>query len=283
MWECLIIVYVLLLFVFPVPGLILALGACASYLGFKKYMLLRDQPAAGKTVVWLALLAQGVNLVLSLALGLVLAFAVKTVIIDFQPLFYFNFLFCSLISWRWFDFSHQPFKHFIFRDPGSKLNSLPENGATKTFVVIIGLREATGWNKGGIPAWMDAGMLTQEKTGLKFEGLFSRMELTPSAIKQAAPLSHEKIHVTLHSPLGPHPTLELRLILRDRFYPFKSRKLRDRILAAITGERPLAKIPGAGIALSAPGGSPKKFEPNSKIFARREQAAPTASGGQAAG
>ena len=96
---------IFLFFIFPVPALAVVLGAGTSLYLYRRHILFRNQPQAGKKLLGLHLATQLTNLVLSVALSLSVASLAYLLIYRSFFLFMFNVVFCSIIAARWFDFS----------------------------------------------------------------------------------------------------------------------------------------------------------------------------------
>jgi len=249
MLECLLVLYVILLFIFPVPGLVLTLAGYTGFVLYKKFLLFRHQPEAGRRVFWLTLFCGTVNFVLSLLLGLLLALGVYFLITDFLFIFVFNFLFCANISLRWFDYTHQVFRRWVYRWQG-RTPSRNTASADRVFVMLFGLRKFSGWGFGLIPFWMDAGDLDLGQDPVKFEGTYVSLTLSPALMKQVDPVSSERIRFSTHRPLTPQPADGYWLILRDGFYPFKSRPRRNRVLERLIP--PGSPVPAEAVSTPLP-------------------------------
>ena len=98
MLEIGITLFILLVFIFPVPGLAVCLGAWTCYLIYRKLLLLKCQPPQWRKIVWIQFLTGATNTFLSAVMALMLAFTVYFLIIDSLRLFIFNFFFCFLFG-----------------------------------------------------------------------------------------------------------------------------------------------------------------------------------------
>ena len=231
MLEFLLILYILILFIFPIPGVAIALGAGTSYLLYRKYLLWKKQPAPGKKIVTLAFITGTANIIISLILGAALAFTVHLLIFEHVYLFFFNFVFCSLISMRWFDFSHQLYRHFIFK----YLNPHTVTGKNDPFAMLIGLRTSTGWGRGMTPVFLDAGTLKWQDHQVRFDGILVNLVFEKESLISAEKISSEKIKILPAPKNRVHQAESYLIVLRDQFYPFRSRALRDRLLGLLKG------------------------------------------------
>jgi len=219
-------------------------------------LLFKNQPAEGKRVAWLALFTGWINFILSLVLGLTLSLGVYYLITDLFFVFIFNFLFCSLISVRWFDFSHKLFRHLIYRYKGID-GSAAERTPDTVFVMILGLRKSTGWGLGLVPVFIDAGTLWLKENRLLFDGVFLHLTLTHEVLEQAEPVSYERIRFSPSRPIVAYKAEAFWLVVRDQFYPFKSRDTRDGLLVrlgfgadAARPEKTPAPLPTSGTPAS---------------------------------
>ena len=100
MLESLLILFILFLFITPVPALAVVLGLSTSHFLYRKHMLLRYQPTVGKRLAQWTLACSAINLILSFLLALCLSLAVLYLLTDLFYLFLFNFVFCFMVSAR---------------------------------------------------------------------------------------------------------------------------------------------------------------------------------------
>lgn len=220
MIELAAVLLILLLFAFPMPVLAASLGLFTTWNLYKKYETFRNQPHEGKKNLILGATLFLINFICSIALSITMAFAVYYLIFDSFYLFIFNFLFCSAISLRWFDFTHKLYRLFIFK--------LKPKGAFTTFHFAIcqGFREGEGL--GLTPVYTDAGTLSLENNQLIFKGVFREESFNPANISHVEKKSSEKIKI--RSKPNRLKNAEVFLItLKEKFYPFKSREDRDKI------------------------------------------------------
>lgn len=221
MLEFLLILYILFVFVFPLPLLGLTSGLAVIYVLYRKCLLLKHQPVEGKRVLLLSGLSRTANLVCCLLLSLAMTFGVHFFIIENRYLFLFNLIFSLSVSIRWFDFTHRIYRRSIDKWLGDRLSG--------TFVVCIGLRKKTG--VGMAPVFMDAGYLRD--SGDCFEGTFFKHDLEASAISKVEKKSSEKIRILFSSSPPPFYPDALSIILREQRYPFMSRQTRDKIFQSL--------------------------------------------------
>ena len=106
---------ILLFFIFPIPWLAVCLGAWTCYLIYGKLLLLNRQHSRWKTIVWIHFLTGTTDTVLSIVMAFILALTVYFLIFDGLHLFIFNFIFCFLISFRWFDFTHIIYRRLVLK------------------------------------------------------------------------------------------------------------------------------------------------------------------------
>lgn len=237
MLESLIILYILLVFIFPFHSLAITLGAGTAWFIYRGYFLLKSQPVKGKSIIWLALTATVGNFILSILLGGAMASLVFYIIYPNYYLFLFNFAFCALISLRWFDFSHRLYQARIADiKKGSdapeaflKDNSHGEESIAPVFAMCMGLGKKTGMGIGMVPIFIDSGYLYAKEDGLFFDGVFFRYLFDGLAVLDAEKVSSEKIRVFPRPGKNTLKADAFLLILRYRFYPFKMRNKRDTI------------------------------------------------------
>ena len=136
----------------------------------------------------------------------------------------FNFLFCSATSLRRFDFTHNLYRHFIFKLKPFKTDAL----AQSYFVVCQGLRERDHGSFGLAPVYTDAGTLELEDNKVVFKEVFREETFSPSNIIHVEKKSSEKIKILSKQNHLTNVDMFL-IILKDQFYPFKSRPNRDKI------------------------------------------------------
>jgi hypothetical protein len=229
MIELTSVLIIIFLFVFPLPTLIAGLGLFTTWSLYKKYEAFHNQPAEGKKNLILGITLFLINTVCSVFLGIALAFGVYYFIYDSFYLLIFNFLFCSAVSLRWFDFTYNLYRLFIF-----KLKPI-DALAQSYFVLCQGFRERDYGGFGLAPVYTDAGMLELRNNRITFKGVFSEETFAPSNIINVETKSSEKIkiQVTQNHPKSPNIFL---ITLKDQFYPFKSRPDRDKIFHSLSFE-----------------------------------------------
>jgi hypothetical protein len=227
MIELTSVLLILLLFVFPLPIFAASLGLFTTRIIYNKYESFRIQPAEGKKSMIAGTVLFLINAICSILLGAALAFAVQYFILDNFYLFIFNFLFCSAISLRWFDFTHNLYRQFIFK-------LIPNKAfATSYFVNCQGFRKRGGF--GLTPVYTDAGTLNLEENRLVFKGVFREETFTPSNVIHIEKQSFEKIKI--HSKQNDLKKPEVFLItLKEKFYPFESRQDRDKIFEQLRSQ-----------------------------------------------
>ncbi len=231
MLEIGITLFILLIFIFPLPGLAVCLGAWVFYLVYRKLLLLICQPPRWRKIVWIHFLTGIADTFLSAVMALMLAFTVYFLIVDSLHLFIFNFIFCFLISFRWFDFTH-----VIYRSLVCKLQPLslptPENGV---FCMLMGQRSGTGLGIGMAPVSLDSGYVYWEGNRLVFDGIMARKKFSRNNVLILEKISSEKIKI-LPVQRNENETAEAWvLVLRQQFYPFKTRELRDQWFQRFSG------------------------------------------------
>lgn len=221
MLEIIFVLYILGLFIFPVPVLAGSAAIGTHYFFYKRYLLFKYQPISGKRIFRLKALTGIGNFFLSLALALLLSFSIHFLVFDFLYLLAFNFIFCFFISLRWFDFLHIFFRKSILKmkpvafKPGS------------VFVMYLGFQKGKGFGPGKTPIFLDSGYLTLEENTISFQGVFIHQSYLSKNPVQVEKKSSDQLILTLNQRQHPYSPETLHIIWRDQFYPFKSRKSRD--------------------------------------------------------
>lgn len=246
MIEFLFVLYILMMFIFPLPVFSATLGAATCYLIFRKHYLWKHQPRRGRKLLMAYWTGSFLNFALSLVLAVAMALAVYYLIFKNYFLFVFNFLFCFAISYRWFDYAH-----LMFRVCVHKLKQLSGPvRATGTLVLLIGSRPHSGLGLGMMPSFLDAGWLTLEKNRVVFDGLLIQETWTPAHFAEVEAVSSEKIRLTPQPDRRHGRAGAYTLIVRDQFYPFRCRSQRDRIVQVLNPapEKAPAPMPGPAAA-----------------------------------
>ena len=229
MIELTAVLIIILLFVFPLPALAVSLGLFTTWSLYGKYESFNNQSAEGKKNLILSMVLFLINIFCSIILGVTLALGVYYFIYDNFYLLIFNFVFCSAISLRWFDFTYNLYRLFIF-----KLKPT-DTSAQSHFVVCQGFREREHGGFGLIPVYTDAGTLELENNKIVFKGVFREETFSPSNIIHVEKKSSEKIKIL--SKQNKLTNADRFLItLKDQFYPFKSRPDRDKIFKQMMGQ-----------------------------------------------
>jgi hypothetical protein len=223
MLEIGITLLLLLFFIFPVPGLALCLGAWTCYLIYSKLVLLNHQPPRWKKIVWIHFLTGTADTILSFVMAFLLALTIYFVIFDGLRLFLFNLIFCFLISFRWFDFTHVVYRHLIL---SLQPLSLPPP-KDSVFCMMIGQRSGNGIGIGMKAISLDSGYTYWNGHQLVFEGIMSRKIFSRSSVLTAEKISSEKIKITPAQQNADEKVEAWTIVIRQQFYPFKTKKLRD--------------------------------------------------------
>ncbi len=229
MIEFIFVLYILLLFIFPVPTLSASLGVVTCYFLFRKHYLFKHQPKTERKLLWVDWVCGVQNFALSLGLALLLSMMVYFLIFNNYFLFIFNFILCFAISIRWFDYSYNLVKSSVLRRfQGKSLN--PES---TTFAMVIGMRPHSGLGLGLAPVFLDAGPVLIGESTIRFEGTFFQEVFRPGQFTDIQKVSAEKVRIVpLPSQKRFHAT-EYWLVIRDQFYPFRCRPQRDRIFSTL--------------------------------------------------
>jgi len=222
---------ILLFFIFPIPGLAVCLGAWTCYLIYGKLLLLNRQPPQWKKIVWIHFLTGTADTILSFVMAFMLALSVYYLIFDSVRLFVFNFIFCFLISFRWFDFTHVIYCRLVL-----KLQSLtlpaPKNSV---FCMLIGQCSGTGIGVGMKAVSLDSGYTYWDGHQLIFDGVMARKVFSRNSIVTVEKISSEKIKIVPARGNSNEKTEVWTLIIRQQFYPFKTRELRDQWFQLLSG------------------------------------------------
>lgn len=231
MLEIGITLLILLFFIFPIPGLAVCLGAWTSYLIYGKLHLLSRQPSRWKKIVWLHFATGIADTFLSFGMAFMLALTVYFLILDSLRLFIFNFIFCFLISFRWFDFTHVIYRRLILNLQPLSLPS-PKNSV---FCMLIGQRSGTGIGIGMRTVLLDSGYAFWKGDQLIFDGAMARKVFSKNLALTVEKISSEKIKIIPAQQNIKEKAEAWTIILRQQFYPFKSRELRDQWFQRLSG------------------------------------------------
>lgn len=231
MLEIGITLLILLFFIFPIPGSAICLGAWTCYLIYGKILLFNRQPSRWKKIVWIYFLTGVANTIISFGMAFILSLTVYLLIFDSLRLFVFNFIFCFLISFRWFDFTH-----VIYRRLVSKLRPLslpaPKNSV---FCMLLGQHSGTGTGIGMRSISLDSGYTYWDGHQLIFDGIISRKVFSQNSVLTLEKISSEKIKIVpTRNDSNEEPEAWI-IIMRQQFYPFKTRKLRDQWFQQLSG------------------------------------------------
>ncbi|MBC8284462.1 MAG: hypothetical protein H8E32_11665 [Nitrospinae bacterium] len=227
MIELAVVILILGIFVSPLYVSAGCLGLYTTWLLFRSYESFKNQPLEGRRVLFLTRIFLFINFIASTILAALLALLVYILIFDYFYLALFNFIFSFLISIRWFDFSYRFFRHWII----GQSEEVDEN----YFVLCKGFKEI-----GRAPAFTDAGLLNLETGHAVFKGTFFNTTFNSKNIQQAEKISSEKIKIYTHPSSTRGPNIFL-FILKDHFYPFRSRDKRDIIFNSLSNVSSLAR------------------------------------------
>jgi hypothetical protein len=231
MLETGITLLILLFFIFPIPGMAVCLGAWTCYLIYGKLLLLNRQPYRWKKIIWIHFLTRATDMILSFVIAFMIALAVYFLIFDSVRLFIFNLIFCFLISIRWFDFTHVIYRHLI-----SKLQptSLPAS-KNSVFCMLIGQRSGIGIGIGMKSVSLDSGYIHWDGHQLIFDGIMARKVFSRNSILTVEKISSEKIKIIPAQKNLNEKTEAWTIIIRQQFYPFRTRELRDQWFQRLSG------------------------------------------------
>ena len=223
MIELASVFFILLLFVFPVPASVIALGFITTRSLHKKYAFYITQPVEGKRIQILTTLCFLTNFILSTFLGVALAWGVDYLIYENIYLLIFNFMFCFAISLRWFDYTYYLYRLYIFKLKPFRKEALSDS----QFATCQGFREHD--SSGRTPIFKDAGIWKWNNNEGVFKGVFCEKTFSPSRIIHIEKKSSEKFIIITQPTNIKEPNIFL-ISLKDQFYPFKSQTTRDEIL-----------------------------------------------------
>jgi len=227
MIELAILILILALFVFPLYTSAGCLGLYTTWLLFKSYESFKNQPLEGKKVLSALRTSFIINFFASLILGAQLAWLIYFFIYDLFHLFIFNFIFCFLISIRWFDFSYRYFQQLIIGRFEKKTT------ANIFFVTCKGFKKNPSF--GMSPTFTDAGFLKLGNNHAVFAGVFFTKTFRLENILHIEKKSSEKIKIYTHPTDTRQPHIFL-VSLREQFYPFRSRVDRDRLFKFLSSD-----------------------------------------------
>lgn len=231
MLEIGITLIILLFFIFPIPGVVVCLGAWTCYLIYGKLLLLNRQPYRWKKIVWIYFLNGAADTILSLAIAFMLAFLVYFLIFDSMRLFIFNLIFCFLVSIRWFDFTHVIYRHLVLKLQPLSLPA-PKNSV---FCMLMGQRSGTGIGIGMKAVSLDSGYIYWDRHQLIFDGIMARKVFSQKSVLTVEKISSEKIKIVpVRHNLNEKAEAWI-IIIRQQFYPFKTRELRDQWFQRLSG------------------------------------------------
>jgi hypothetical protein len=231
MLEIGITLIILIFFIFPIPGLAAGLGAWTSYLIYGKLLLLNRQPSRWKKIVWIHFLTGAADTILSFGMAFILALTVYFLIFDSLRLFIFNFIFCFLISFRWFDFTHVIYRHLVLKLQALSLPP-PKNSV---YCMLIGQRSGTGMGIGMRAVLLDSGFTYWDGDQLIFDGIMARKIFSRSSVLTIEKISSEKIKIVPARQNLNEKAEAWIIIIRQQFYPFKTRELRDQWFQRLSG------------------------------------------------
>ncbi|MFT4579505.1 MAG: hypothetical protein ACI9UO_002347 [Nitrospinales bacterium] len=227
MIELAILILILALFISPLYTSTGCLGLYTTWFLYKSYESFKNQPLKGKKVLSAIRTSFIINFIASLILGAQLAWLIYFSIYDLFHLFIFNFIFCFLISIRWFDFSYRYFQQLIIGRFEKKTT------ADIFFVVCKAFKKNSSF--GMSPIFTDAGFLKLKNNHAVFEGVFYTKTFKPEDILHIEKKSSEniKIYTRVTDTIQPHMFL---VSLREQFYPFRSRGDRDRLFKILSSD-----------------------------------------------
>lgn len=238
MLEIGITLLILLFFVFPIPGLAVCLGAWTCHLIYNKLLLLSRQPSRWKKIVWIHFLTGAADTILSFVMAFMLSLTVYFLIFDSLQLFIFNLIFCFLISFRWFDFTHIIYRHLVLK---LQPISLPPP-KDSVFCMLIGQRSGTGIGIGMKAVSLDSGYAHWDGHQLVFDGIMARKVFSRETIFTAEKISSEKIKIIPTRKHAKDKAEAWTIVLRQQFYPFKIRELRDQWFQRLSGVQDSATL-----------------------------------------
>ncbi len=242
MLEVIFVAYLLALFIVPLPVLAGTLFFSAGWFLYKKYFLLKNQPAEGKIVCYLAAASGILNVGFSFLLAIAISKTIDFLLFHFIYLYYFNLVFAFSVSARWFDFSHSMYKYYI-----NKALSTPDLKRGKTyFVTVSGYRKGApfGFGAGLMQTFIDSGYLIINGREIRFSGVFVKEKIKLPANYEPDKLSSEKIDISVPNLFQGFRAEKIIIEMKEQFYPFKSREDRDFILQALIDRakvEPIAK------------------------------------------
>ena len=231
MLEIGITLLILLFFIFPIPGAAVCLGAWTCYLIYGKLLLLIRQPNRWKKIVWIHFLTGTADTILSFVIAFMIALTVYFLIFDSTRLFIFNLIFCFLISFRWFDFTHVIYRRLILKLQPLSLPAPKDS----IFCMLIGQRSGTGLGIGMKSVSLDSGYTYWDGHQLVFDGLIARKVFSRNSILTVEKVSSEKIKIVPARKNLNEKAEAWIIVLRQQFYPFKTRELRDQWFQQLSG------------------------------------------------
>jgi len=160
-----------------------------------------------------------------------LALVVYFLIFDSVRLFIFNFIFCFLISIRWFDFTHAIYRRLILNLQPLSLPA-PKNSV---FSMLIGQHSGTGMGIGMRSLSLDSGYMYWDGHQLIFDGIMAHKVFSRNSVLTVDKVSSEKIKIVPARKNLNEKAEAWIIIIRQQFYPFKTRELRDQWFQKLSG------------------------------------------------
>ncbi len=230
MLETLFILLVLCFFMIPRATLAFVLGIWTVYCVFRAAQLWSYQPHPGKLLLKIRAVSALFNLLLSAAMAFALSSMVNILILENGYLFIFNLVFCFFISLRWFDYSQAFYQFAVLKFYNLEVPAV----SSSAFVVCEGRKRDYGFGSVYLPIFFDAGFLYIEDNQFIFKGVLGEYCCRSCDLLEIIKRSSDCIRLIPQAGKCPLGSEILDFKFKDQFYPFKSRRDRDRIIDLLT-------------------------------------------------
>jgi len=229
MLEILFILFILFFFIMPRAALACVLGIWTVACIARAVALWNHQPSAGKLLLKLRSISVLFNFLMSVVTASVLSGMVHLLILENRYLFLFNFVFCFFISVRWFDYSQYFYRRAVLKFFDLEVPVV----SSSAFVVCEGSQSNYVFGRMYVPVFFDAGFLYSEGNELVFKGVLGEYRYRSWDLKEIIKRSSDTIFLIPRAGKGPFNSTLLDFKFKDRFYPFKSRRDRDKIIDSL--------------------------------------------------
>jgi hypothetical protein len=230
MLEILFILFILFFFILPRAALACVLGIGTVACIARAVELWNHQPSAGKLLLKIRAISVLFNFLMSVATASILSVMIHFLILENRYLFLFNFVFCFFISLRWFDYSQYFYRLAVLRFFDLKVPVV----SPSAFVVCEGSKSNYVFGRMYVPVFFDAGFLYSEGNQFVFKGVLGEYRYGSCDLIEIFKRSSDTIRLIPRADKCPFNSKILDFKFKDRFYPFKSRHDRDKIIDSLS-------------------------------------------------